>query len=551
MAKATLYTREMIEKYTREGWWEPMTLSDYWDRNARDYPHKEALVDSRVRLTWAQAKTWVDRLALGFLELGLKKDQTVVIQLPSSVELLALRIACERAGLLNLPVLRTFRHTEMEHVLKYTEAEAVVIPWKLRDFDYYAMVQELRPNLPRLKYVFVVGDEVPPGAISIKEMLAKPLEKKYPADYLASRQMPFLEFSFIGLTTGTTGVPKFVEIPVCSRVLSGRIVADFLKLTPNDTLAALTGAAMGPNVPPYWGGPRAVARVVLMEHWSAEEGLKLIEREKVTIPCVVPAMLAELNAFPDLHKYDLSSVRAIWSTGAMLAYHMALEIEGKLKAPILNDYGAVDFGGFCGSGVDELQNVRLLTVGHPQPGNEIKLVDASGREVPQGGIGEIIARGPQSTSGYYKDPETTARTWSPDGWYRTGDLGKFDERGCLSIAGREKDMIIRGGQNIYPLEVENFLLTHPKIANVAIVGVPDPIMGEKACVCVVAKPGQQVNMEEIVSFLRSKRIAAYKLPEKLMLLDALPYVGGGLKLDRKTLQANVVQQLKARGEIKA
>src|SRR3989304_5834806 len=151
MAKASLYTQEMIDKYTRAGYWKNITVSDIWERNARQYPHKEAIVDSRNRLTWAQAKIWIDRLALGLLELGLKRDDVVVIQLPPCVEAILLRLACERAGLLYLPVLRTLRHTEMAHVLGFTEARAIVMPWKYRDFDHLDMVKELKPNLPHLK----------------------------------------------------------------------------------------------------------------------------------------------------------------------------------------------------------------------------------------------------------------------------------------------------------------------------------------------------------------------------------------------------------------
>ncbi len=187
-------------------------------------------------------------------------------------------------------------------------------------------------------------------------------------------------------------------------------------------------------------------------------------------------------------------------------------------------------------------------MGQPISGNEIKLVDAEGNEVDQGEIGEIMIRGPGSSSGYYKDPEATSQAWTKDGWYKTHDLGKWDERGNLVIMGRERDMIIRGGQNIYPAEVESLLLTHPKVHSAAIVSIPDPIMGERACACVVAKPGEDLSLEEMVSFLKTKRIAAYKLPEELVLLDSLPYLGG-LKLDKKTVRASAIEKLRARGKL--
>lgn len=547
MAKPTIYTQEMIEKYTKVGYWEPTTTSDYWEINARQYPDREALVDARVRLTWAQAKVWIDRLALGLLEMGFRRDQVLVIQLANCAELVLLRVACERAGLLCLPVLRTFRHTEMEHVLGYTEAAGVVIPWKYRGFDYYAMVQELKPNLAALKHIFVVGDDVPPGTVSLRRMLENPLEKKYPPDYLEGKKYSALEYSLIGLTTGTTGAPKFVESPICARICD-KILFEALKAKSGDTVGALSPAAQGPNAAMYYFGPQAGLRAVLLDHWSVEEGLELIQKERITIPCVVPTQLAEIAAYPHLGKYDLSSVRTFYCTGAALPYAVSVDIEAKLGKPIAQTYGSVDFGPISMVFMDDPREVRLLTVGRPYYGNEIKLVDGSGQGVGQDQVGEIVVRGPTGASGFFKDPEATARTWTKDGWFRTGDLGKWDKQGYLTIAGREKDMIIRGGQNIYPQEVENLLLAHPGVADAAIVSIPDAIMGERACACLVPKPDQTIAFEEMVSFLKTKKIAAYKLPEKLVLLDSLPYVGG-LKLDRKSLRASIIERLKAQGEI--
>lgn len=541
MAKASLYTQEMIEKYTGAGYWENITLSDIWERNARQYPHKEAIVDSRNRLTWAGAKIWIDRLALGLLELGLKRDEVVVIQLPPCVESILLRLACERAGLLHLPVLRTLRHTEMTHVLGFTEAKAIIMPWRYRDFDYLDMVKELKPNLPHLKHIIIWGEDVPQRTLALKDLLNTPLEKKYPPDYLESKKIPPLEFSMIGITTGTTGLPKFVESPICTLTVIGK-GNPRLKIHSDDIIPVTTGAALGPNVPALYMGIHVGAKIVVLEHWTAEEGLKMIEKEKVTLPSLVPTQFAEILAYPGLKKYDLSSVRAARSTGAALPYQLALEAEEKLNCPIQNVYGSVDYGGISAPSIDDPPQVRHLTVGAPLPGNEIQIRDPSGKEVAKGGIGEIYVRGPYGASGYYKDPEMTAKLWTKDGWYRTGDLGKFTEEGKLTIAGREKDMIIRGGQNIYPLEVENLLLANPMVADVAIVGIPDTLMGERACACVVPRPNQTFSFEEMSSYLKSKRIAAYKLPEKLLIFSSLPYVGG-IKLDKKAIRTQAIERL--------
>lgn len=274
MAKPTLYTQEMIDRYTANGNWGNLTLSDYWNRNAQGYPHKEAVVDFRTRLTWSQAKLWIDRLALGFVEIGLTKDEVVVIQLPNCVELACLRVACERAGLLCLPAQRVLRHSEMETILKHTRARAIVIPWKFRDFNYYEMIKELKPSLPSLEFILIWGEEAPPGEKLLKTMLANPMETSYPAEFLESKKMPVTEFSLIGITTGTTGKSKFVETPLCALLSSGGEI-DYLKLTGDDIIAAMTNAPLGPNAVSYYNAPQVAAKVVMLEHWSVQDGLKL------------------------------------------------------------------------------------------------------------------------------------------------------------------------------------------------------------------------------------------------------------------------------------
>lgn len=548
MAKPNRYTPEMIEKYTTEGYWEPRTFSDLWDQSAMDYPNKEAVVDSKTRLTWGQAKQWIDRLALGLLDQGLKKDQMLVVQLPNSVELCLLRIACEKAGLLFMPVLRTFRRREMEYILSHVEATGVVIPWQFRDFDYFEMIKEIRTSLPGLKYVFLVGDEAPGGTLSIKAMSEQPLEEKYPSSYLEGTKTKATEFSLVVPTTGSTGFPKFVEIPSCSHIFSGKYFVKAYQITASDIVAVLAPAALGPNIIAYCCVPRVGAKMVMMEHFEAEEALKLIERERVTIAGVVPTQLVMMAGHPNLKEYDISSLRFIRVTGAPLTYQVAVEAEENVGCPIIQGYGAVEFGTGSTSILGDPREVRLLTAGKPLPGCEVKLVD-EGNEVPRGEVGEIMLAGPVGVSGYYRDPDTTWKVWTRDGWYRTGDRGKLDDRGKLVILGRQKDMIIRGGQNIYPTEIENLLISHPRVSGAAVVGMPDPVMGERVCAYVAPKENQTYTFDEMISFLKQKSIAPYKLPERLELVDSIPMVGAGQKVDKKELKQDISEKLKAEGKI--
>ncbi|MBI4334741.1 MAG: AMP-binding protein [Chloroflexi bacterium] len=544
MANPSRFTPEMYQEYRSKGYWTSTTFADAWDDNARRYPDREAVVDSKTRLTWAQAKEWIDRLAIGFLELGFRKDDVVAVQLPNSVELTLLRVATEKAGLLCVPVLRTLRHREMEYILNLTGAKGVVVLPEFRGFDYLSMVEEMRPRLPALTHVLFAGDRTPPGAISIREMAARPVETRYAPDYLNETKTPWNEFSTIAHTSGTTGFPKFVEYPVCSTMSLGHGTLRAYGLTEDDIVAALSPAAYGPSVIAHVCAPIAGAKIVMEEHFEAEDALRLIESERVTAIGVVPAQLAMMTACPNFDRYNLSTLRLVRCTGSPLPYHVALNAEEKMKAKIVQCYGAVDFSTISGSSFFDSQQVRITTVGRPYPGNEVRLVDDSGKEAPPGEVGEVWARGAHSVSGYFKDRESTERVWE-GGWYRTGDLGKFDGEGHLMVVGRKKDLIIRGGQNIYPAEIEALLVTHPKVATAAVVGMPDDVLGEKACAFVVPRGEPALTFSEMLSFLKKQEIAPFKIPERLELVSRLPMVADEQKVDKKLLMKQIADKLAA------
>lgn len=544
MVKPTRFTSEIVEEYISKGYWNhEESVSDIWLRNARNIPDREAIVDSRHRLTWEQVGKWIERLAYSFLDLGLKKGDVIVTQLPNSAELAVIRNACELAGLLCLPALTTLRHSELEHIFSVTRPSGMVIPWKFRDFDYFQMVKELLPSVTSLNHIIVVGDNAPPGILSFKDMVEKPLEAVYPRERLEKAKCRGLEVSLLLHTTGTTGLPKIVEFPVCTMVYSAKVHIPTFNLTSGDILGVFGPAPAGANSLAYLGIPNVGGKVIMVERFEAGEALRLIEKERITIACVVPALLAMMVKHPDFPKYDLSSLRCIDSFGAFLDYALAVEAEGKFGCPVAQTYGSNDSGPLCIAAPDDPQEIRLRTVGKPRGGGEVKLIDDNGKEVGQGEIGEVMDRGPILASGFYRDEAATWQVWTRDGWFKTGDLGRFDARGNLMIAGRKKDMIIRGGQNIYPVEVEGLIATHPGVSAVAIVGMPDPVMGEKACAYVVPKPGQIVRLEEIISYLKTKNIASYKLPERLEIIDALPIVGEQ-KVDKKALQQDILKKIK-------
>jgi len=545
--KPTRYTPELIEKYSKKGYWDSLTLSHYWDINAKKYPEQEAVVDSRGRFTWRQAKDWIDRAALSMIELGIGRDEVVAIQLPNFTELALLRVAMEKAGILYSPLLRSLRQTEMEYILRYLDAVAIVIPSRYADFDHFKMVQDLKPKLPNLKHILIVGDEVPDTATSLSRLIKEKHLDTKSAGILESRRHKATEVSLIGHTSGTTGMPKFVEFSPCARLMAGHGIARLCNLTNKDIVAALGPASGGPNNCGYFGAPVAGSKLTMLEVFQAKPALELIQKERVTVACVSPAHLAMMLAEPDFNQYNLKSLRLLFSAGAPLTYELGRESEQRFGCPVLNCLGAVDCGGLISTYPDSTQDERLLTVGKPLAFTELKLVDEKGKEVAPGEIGEIFLGGPSCAGGYFKDPAATWQSWTKDGWFKMGDLGRLDSKGNLVMVGRKKDLIIRGGQNIYPLEVENLLHAHPKVAGVAIVGMPDTVMGEKACAFVVPKPGQTFNFEDMISFLKKQKIASYKLPERLEIIDKIP-LAAEQKPDKKALRAIITEKLKTEGK---
>ena len=535
MAKSSYSAPGALEQC--RSYWGEGTYASHWDANARNYPDQEALVDSQQRLTWAQAKQLTDRIALNLLKLGIRRDAVVVLQLPNSVELYVWRIACEKAGLLSISVLRSFRQYEMEYILSRLEAVAIVIPDQFGGRDYYAEIQAARFKLPSLKHVFLMGSMQRPSAISTAQLLVGPAE----ADALSPKAFTNQDIMLF-CTSGSTGFPKFVEMPMGVRIFSSKLRAQLYAISNLDVLAGLALSAVGANAVPFITGSLFGAKSVLLENFTPEEALDLLQQEKVTILASVPTILLKLVNHPNFSKYDLSALRLVNSGGGPLPYSQAVELQKRFPCPVVQGYGATELGLGCFNRPDDPVEVRLGTVGRPL-GGQIKLVSDAGKEVAVGEVGEILGKDPGEAAGYYNDAEATSKSWDEEHWYHTGDLGRFDVHGNLTIVGRKKDMIIRGGQNIYPIEVESFLAAHPKVAEVAVIGVPDKILGEKACAVVVTRLGQRFTFEEMLAFLRGKNLASFKLPEYLELRDSLPHLQDSQKIDKRVLQRDIGERM--------
>jgi non-ribosomal peptide synthetase component E (peptide arylation enzyme) len=538
----------MIDEFVNDGFWTGETFFDFYEKNARQLPDQEALVDSKYRVTWAQAKELTEAIATAWAQAGLPKDARVIIQSPNSVYGFLARIAAERAGLISLTVYPYLRERELEYMVDLTQAEMVVIPHVYRKFDYLKMYQGFMSKFSSLKHVYLFDEEIPVGAPVGTKSLVKTAEEylgKIDQGLLDSRRMDATaDVAILTTTTGTTGIPKLVEWPIAPRVCTAKGRIDIWDLSSSDiTMAVAPHAGGAAGTLTYFAAPMAGAATVMLEEFDAKEALEVMAKEKVTAIGVVPTHLIRMLD-QDVESYDLSALRFIRSAGGYLPPKVAGEAEERFGAAITSDLGTQDVGSVSGCRVTDSVEVRRGSVGRPLPGNKVRLVDDDDQEVAPGEPGQLWFRGPNAPAGYFRDEELTATVFDDEGWSTTGDIVKLDQD-CLWIMGRKKDMIIRGGQNIYPAEIEGMLNNHPAVSSVAVVGMPDEEMGERTCAYVIPKPAAEFDFQDMVDFLLSKKIAKYKLPERLELVEDMPTVGDSGKINKDDLKKDIAAKLKA------
>lgn len=536
------YTPELIDSYLKKGYWNLTLMADTVDQNGKKYRDKEAVVDAQSRLTWSEVSQKSDKLALGLWDLGFNRDDVLLVQLPNSVELYLLIVAGEKAGVTIVTAQPTFRHQEIGALLQHTEAKGVVIPRAFHDFDYHDMVRELQPQLPKLKHVIITGKDIPDGAIAFDDILEKKLKKYHKAYILKNKFKPY-EITRVVTTSGTTGIPKCAVWETIALMYAARVIARRWKLGPDDVIGAFYNIIGGGlSTFSLYGVPQVAAKLVLLERFTPEGFCELVQKERITVAGIVPAEVARLLEYPDIDRHNLSSLRLLAHSTTLLPRELAIRAEKKLGCKYVQTYGTMDCGPITCNAVNDPQEVRIATVGRPYDGNEVKIVDENGKEVPQGERGEVLVTGPTLGTGYYRNEELNKQTWQ-DGWFDTTNEGYMAKDGNVIIMGRRRDIIKRGGQSIYPKEIEDMLVKHPKISQVAVVRMPDRIMGEKACAFIVPRRGQTITFDEVINFLKSLRLATFKLPERVEVREELPLVPAGNKADVIRLEKEIAEIL--------
>jgi non-ribosomal peptide synthetase component E (peptide arylation enzyme) len=512
-----------------------MTAADFCDRNAEQFGGKEALVDRRRRFTWSQVKEASDRLASNLLALGLKRDAKILVQLPNWAELFLLRLACEKAAVRLVTVTPAFRSAELAPIVRFTRPEAAIVPKLYRGFDYCELLESVRN--PELKHLIVAGEEIPPMALSLDTFLAISPENHSIAATLQERRYTILDVCQIATTSGSTGIPKCVEVPLYTRLLTGWIHAQRFGVHADDTLGAVTSIVTGTaDALVYNGGCAIGARIVLIDHFSPEETCAVLEAERVSVIPLVPTMVSRILAMPGLSGYKLTALRTVVNHGSSLSFVQGLQFEQRLGCRIVQGYGSVDCGGISANFREDPLEVRLGTLGRPLEGNEVKVVNAAGEEMPRGEMGRLMVRGLNADARYYNHPELNSSS-RHDGYFDLGELGRLDEQGNVVLMAREKDVIIRGGQNIFPVDIEAVLCQHPQIVETSAVGMDDAEMGERVCAFVACRDGARITHFEITEFLKDKGLARFKWPERIEIIDALPRVASGHKIDKAKLKA--------------
>ncbi|MCD6674902.1 MAG: cyclohexanecarboxylate-CoA ligase [Burkholderiaceae bacterium] len=512
-------------------WWPDRILTDYLDDSVARHPDKVALTGgnsmtgSTVTLSWRQLRRRVDRMAAGLAALGVGRGDVVACQLPNWWEFVALHLACVRIGALTNPLMPIFRERELRYMLGFARARVLVVPRSFRGFDYPSMVDRMRAELPELRNVLVIGGT---GADSFEAVLLdRRWEDEFDTSALFARNRPDPNDPVQLLyTSGTTGEPKGV-LHSSNTLLS--ILQQYAKrLGLGDDDVILMASPMGHQAGFMYGlmmSPMLGAKLVMQDIWVPEEAARLIQDEGVTYTKGSTPFLADLTDSPSVDRYDVGTLRIFVSSGAPIPRVLVERASRRLGAAIISAWGMSETGSVTTTIPGDPDDRIFGTDGVALPGMEVRVVDASDALLPNGSEGRLQCRGIGNFIGYFMRPELSRAT--ADGWFDTGDLAVMLDGGYIRITGRAKDILIRGGENIPVVEVENALYRHPAIRDVAIVGMPDARLGERACAFVCLHPGQALDFAGMTAFLETQQMARQYFPERLEVVADLPRTASG------------------------
>jgi len=506
---------EFAARYRAMGYWEDVPLGRYYASVFKSHGDRVAMISGDERVTYSQLARRVECLAMHLLDLGVAPLDRWVVQLPNVPEFVYLYFALERLGAIPIMALAGHRWNEINAFFEISGATGYAVSEKVADFDTGPLVKAIREAHADVRVAL--------GLEQIRGLLQK--EPKLGASLLDTIEVDPDEPCILQLSGGTTGVPKLIPRTNNDYVYNTKAAVAVNDVGPDDCLlVALPIAHNFPLASPGLSGFFLKgARIVLTESARADDVFPLIERERITHLELVPALLIRYINAPSIAQHDLSSVRVINTGGQKLQPEVKRRAESLFPNATVQEVFGMAEGLLMFVRLDDPEKVRYETAGRPVcEDDEILIVNDDREPVPDGEIGELLVRGPYTLRGYYNVPEYNARTFTPDGFYCSGDLMRRHPSGNYVVEGRKKDLINRGGEKISAEEIENLILSHPAVLNVACVPMPDPVLGERMCAFVIPKPGRTLTLNELITFLLDKGLAKFKLPERLELTDDLP-----------------------------
>ena len=519
----------------RQGLWHDRTINDALDACVAQCPDKLALTAVQVeggqvrRFTYRELAQMADRIAVGLARLGVQKNDVVACQLPNWWQFTLTYLACSRIGAVMNPLMHIFRERELSFMLKHGEAKVLIAPRTFRGFDFEAMVTNLQPSLPSLQQVVIIDGQ---GSNSFEALLSGPeWERQADAAQILSAHRPTPDdVTQLIYTSGTTGEPKGVMHSANSLMANIIPYTQRLQLGADDTV--LMASPMAHQTGFMYGAMMPImlqASVVLQDIWEPKKAVSLIQQEQVSFTMASTPFLTDLarTVAEDVQAggKGVPSLRVFLCAGAPIPGPLVEQARSALGAKVISAWGMTENGAVTTTLLEDDDERSINTDGCPLPGVEVKVVDVTGATAPTGETGKLLLRSCSNFGGYLHRAHLNGT--DDEDWFDTGDLARIDERGYIRITGRSKDVIIRGGENIPVVEIESLLYRHPAVAQAAIVAYPDERLGERACAVVVPKPGAALDMPTLQAFMKEQKVAMQYVPERLMVVDAMPTTPSG------------------------
>ncbi|HAJ4028006.1 TPA: medium-chain fatty-acid--CoA ligase [Escherichia coli] len=538
--KVTLtFNEQRRAAYRQQGLWGDASLADYWQQTARAMPDKIAVVDNHgASYTYSALDHAASCLANWMLAKGIESGDRIAFQLPGWCEFTVIYLACLKIGAVSVPLLPSWREAELVWVLNKCQAKMFFAPTLFKQTRPVDLILPLQNQLPQLQQIVGVDKLAPAtSSLSLSQIIADNTSLTTAITTHGD------ELAAVLFTSGTEGLPKGVMLTDNNILASERAYCARLNLTWQDVfmmpapLGHATGFLHGVTAPFLIG-----ARSVLLDIFTPDACLALLEQQRCTCMLGATPFVYDLLNVLEKQPADLSALRFFLCGGTTIPKKVARECQQR-GIKLLSVYGSTESSPHAVVNLDDPLSRFMHTDGYAAAGVEIKVVDDARKTLPPGCEGEEASRGPNVFMGYFDEPELTARALDEEGWYYSGDLCRMDEAGYIKITGRKKDIIVRGGENISSREVEDILLQHPKIHDACVVAMPDERLGERSCAYVVLKaPHHSLSLEEVVAFFSRKRVAKYKYPEHIVVIEKLPRTASG-KIQKFLLRKDIMRRL--------